>query len=87
MEKSFRNLGAYEITQKCTGPETGSPRKCLGPERLAGSSQEPPILLIGDPIGDQGQRDVENKRMQKPPKDYFLRYTGVIFLVWALGSF
>nr|CDJ91478.1 unnamed protein product [Haemonchus contortus] len=54
MEEISRNTDAYGTTQKCTGPETSSLWKCLGPDSSAGSNQQPPILLMGDPIGDQG---------------------------------
>nr|CDJ95013.1 unnamed protein product [Haemonchus contortus] len=48
---------------KCTGPETGSPRHRLGPESLAGSSQKPPILLIGDPIEDRGWARLSTRQL------------------------
>nr|CDJ91629.1 unnamed protein product [Haemonchus contortus] len=47
-------MGAHGTTQECAVPETSSPQNCPGPDSSAGSSQQPPILLMGDPIGDQG---------------------------------
>nr|CDJ88573.1 unnamed protein product [Haemonchus contortus] len=49
--KSSRSMGAYETTQKCTGLQTGSP---LSRSRKFSRNQQPPILVMGDPIGDQG---------------------------------
>nr|CDJ93221.1 unnamed protein product [Haemonchus contortus] len=49
--KSSRSMGAYGTTQKCTGLETGSP---LSRSRKFSRNQQSPILLMGDPIEDQG---------------------------------
>ncbi|VDO88637.1 unnamed protein product [Haemonchus placei] len=54
MRKFSSNMDEHRTTQTDRGPGTGSPHNCLGPDSSAGSSQQPPILLIGDPIGDKG---------------------------------
>nr|CDJ97542.1 unnamed protein product [Haemonchus contortus] len=63
------------------------PKKQRREERAALGETAAHVDLIKPAGYGKDERFVGSKRTKEPSKEYFLRYTGVIALVWALGSF